>query len=81
MNPKIVAEVRSRFAGIMKLDASALDMDARLDDTYGVDSLNALRLVSELEVALDCDIPEAELMKIKSLNDVVRTCEAFLKQA
>jgi len=80
MNPRIVAEVRTRFAAIMKLDATTLDMDARLDDTYGVDSLNALRLVSELEIALDCDIPEAELMKLRTLNDVVRTCESFLKK-
>ena len=81
MNPKTVDEVRTRFAKIMKLDSQKLDMDAQLDDTYGVDSLNALRLVSELEVALDCDIPEAELMKIRTLNDVVRTCETFLKKS
>ena len=56
---RVIEEVRRRFADIMKLDAEGLDMQARLDDAYGVDSLNALRLVSELEVALDVDIPES----------------------
>ena len=57
----------------------SLDMDARLDDAYGMDSLNALRLVSELEVALDVDIPEDELASIRSLNDVVRLCATHAK--
>jgi acyl carrier protein len=79
METKVAEEVRQRFAGIMSLDAAALDMDARLVDTYGVDSLNALRLVSELEVALDVDIPEEELVSIQTLNDVVRLCHTHAR--
>jgi acyl carrier protein len=76
MNLKIATEVRRRFARIMDLDETSLDLDADLGDTYGVDSLNALRLVSELEVALGVDIPEDELQNIRTLKDVVRLCEA-----
>jgi acyl carrier protein len=71
---RVTEEVRRRFADIMKLEPDGLDMQARLDDAYGVDSLNALRLVSELEVALEVDIPEDELANIRCLNDVVRLC-------
>jgi acyl carrier protein len=79
MDARLSDEVRRRFADIMKLEADTLDMDARLDDAYGVDSLNALRLVSELEVALDVDIPEEELANIHCLNDVVRLCATHAK--
>lgn len=75
MDAKIVQEVRSRFAVIMDLDAEELDMEARLDDAYGVTSMNSMRLVSELEVELGIDIPEEEIEKICCLADVVRLCE------
>jgi acyl carrier protein len=78
---RVIEEVRRLFADIMKLDAAGLDMKARLDDAYGVDSLNALRLVSELEVALEVDIPEEELVNIRTLDDVVRLCRSHAKDS
>lgn len=75
MEPTIVAEVRTRFARMMNLDPAELDFDARLDDAYGVTSMNSMRLVSELEVELGIEIPEEEIKAMCTLADVVRLCE------
>ena len=77
MDPKIVEEVKKRFAEIMKLEMGTIDMEASLRDVYGLDSLNALRLISELEVGLGVDIPEDDLMDMQTLSDVVSTCEKY----
>jgi acyl carrier protein len=50
-------------------------MDARLDDVYGVTSMNSMRLISELEIELGLEIPEEKIRKIATLNDVVRLCD------
>ena len=75
MEPTIVAEVRTRFARMMDLDPATLDFAARLDDAYGVTSMNSMRLVSELEVELGIEIPEEEIKAMCTLQDVVRLCE------
>ena len=75
MDSSITQEVRTRFARIMHLDADQLDMDARLDDVYGVTSMNSMRLISELEIELGLEIPEEKIRQIATLNDVVRLCD------
>ncbi len=71
----IVQEVRTRFARIMQLDADKLDMEARLDDDYGVSSMSSMRLISELELEFGLEIPEEKIRQIATLNDVVRLCQ------
>jgi acyl carrier protein len=77
MDSKIVAEVKTRFARIMDLDPEGLDLEARLDDEYGVTSMSSMRLISELEVELGLEIPEAEIEQICNLGDVVRLCQRY----
>jgi acyl carrier protein len=80
MNSTIREEVQRRFAQIMKIDAGALDLDARLDDAYGVTSMQAMRLLSELELELGIDVPESEYQTLLTLNDVVRVCERLARR-
>jgi acyl carrier protein len=77
MDPKIVEEVKARFRQIMDIDTEDLDLEARLDDTYGVTSVNQMRLVSELEIALGVEIPEAEGKGACSLAELVHLCERY----
>jgi acyl carrier protein len=63
----------------MKLDSASLDMAARLDDAYGVTSMQAMRLLSELELELGIDIPEAEYKRLLTLNDVAGVCETYIR--
>jgi acyl carrier protein len=81
MDPKIVEEVKTHFRSIMDIDTQELDLEARLDDAYGVTSVNQMRLVSELEISLDIEIPEAEGKAACSLGDLVRLCERYSQSA
>lgn len=77
MDPRIVEEVTNRFSEIMSISPEGLDFNARLDDVYGVTSVNQMRLISDLEIALDIEIPEAEGKSACCLAEVVRLCERY----
>lgn len=79
MDPKIVEEVGTRFGEIMGISTEGLDFDARMDDVYGVTSVNLMRLISDLEIALDVEIPEAEGKQACTLAEVVRLCERHMQ--
>jgi acyl carrier protein len=63
--------VTSRFAEIMNLPPESLNLDADLFAEYGVTSVNALKLISQIEVEFDIDIDEDEARKIQKLSDVI----------
>jgi len=63
--------VSRRFAEIMDLPMDKLDLEASLADEYAVTSVNALKLISEIEVEFDVDINEDEARKIQKLSDVI----------
>lgn len=63
--------VTNRFSEIMKLDPKTIDVNAALAAEYGVDSMRALKLISQVEVEFDVDIEEEEARTIKTLNDVI----------
>jgi acyl carrier protein len=63
--------IKERFAEIMHLPGQQIDTDAHLAGEYGVTSLTALKLISEVEVEFDIDINENEARSIKKLNDVI----------
>ncbi|HWM92636.1 MAG TPA: acyl carrier protein [Thermoanaerobaculia bacterium] len=74
MDPRIVEEVKEKFSGIMGISPEGLDFDARLDDVYGVTSVNQMRLISELEISLGIEIPEADGKGACSLGEIARLC-------
>jgi len=63
--------VTTRFAEIMSLAPESLNLDANLFSEYGVTSVNALKLISQIEVEFDIDIDEDEARKIQKLSDVI----------
>jgi acyl carrier protein len=64
--------VLRNFGAIVQVAPEKLDLRANLAAEYGVDSLKALKLISQIEVEFDIDIEEDEAQRIKSLNDVVQ---------
>jgi acyl carrier protein len=68
--------VLRHFAAIMNLLPEGLNTRANLAAEYGVDSLKALKLISDIEVEFDIDIEEDEAQRINSLDDVVELIKA-----
>ncbi len=78
MTVDLVQLTKTRFAEMMDLDPEKIDMNARLDDAYGVTSMNSMRLVSGMEIELGIDVAEEDLEAIRCLNDVVGLCQRHL---
>lgn len=68
--------VGERFAGISGIPQQLVDPDANLFEVYALDSVKALKLISDIEVTFDIDIDEDEARGIRNLNDVIRLIES-----
>ncbi len=67
----IEEKIKSQFAPIAKVNEDEINMDANLFTQYGIDSLKAVKLISDVEVEFDIDIPDDTAQKICTLNDVI----------
>lgn len=63
--------VWSRFSTIAGIPVEELDGDQHLFDVYGLNSIKALKLISDIEVEFDIDIEQEEARSICTLNSVV----------
>lgn len=61
----------SRFSAIAGIPVAELDGTKHLFDVYCLDSIRALKLISDMEVEFDIDIEQEEARSICTLNDVV----------
>jgi acyl carrier protein len=67
--------VTQRFTTVMKLPENQIKFDASLAAEYGMDSIRALKLISQVEVEFDIEIERDEARSINSLNDVIKLVE------
>jgi len=70
--------VKTRFAAIIGMPAAGIDMGADLRGVYGIDSVKALKLISEVEVEFDADFEQEEVRLIHTLDDLVALLNAKL---
>jgi acyl carrier protein len=63
--------VWSRFSTIAGIPVDELDGDQHLFEVYGLSSIKALKLISDIEVEFDIDIEQEEARSICTLNRVV----------
>jgi acyl carrier protein len=71
--PKTAAEkVRVIAARIFQVDASSVTLEMGPDDIESWDSLNHLRLITEIESTFAVHLSMQQIQNIHSLDDVVR---------
>ncbi len=69
-------ELRAIIAEIAEIDdPSRITDDANLYQELGVDSMQALEIVLELEKRFNVAIPEAKLKEIKTFGDALRVAK------
>lgn len=71
--------IKSIFSAVQKIPINDIDTTANIFEVYHVDSLKAVKLLSTLEVELDIEIPEAEMQRIRTLDDVSVIVTRLLK--
>jgi len=69
----IVASVTGRTPEVLRTDATF--------DELGIDSLDRLNILFELESAFDIDIPDEEARGIQTVKQIVERVEAYVQRA
>jgi acyl carrier protein len=70
--PDVIEQtVWSRFSVIAGIPIDQLEGDKHLFEVYGLDSIQALKLISDMEVEFDIDIEQEEARAICTLDSVV----------
>jgi acyl carrier protein len=74
----IFEKVRAILAGQLDLEEDDITLDSCLVDDLGVDSLDLVDLVMNLEDEFDTEIPDEAIDGIKTVGDIVRYIEENL---
>ena len=67
-------------AKVAKRKTEDIRLDSRFED-LGMDSLDKVTLLFELEQTFDISIPEAEVQGIQTVGDIVGRLEAFISSS
>ena len=73
--PELEQKTQHIIAAHFKKHRGRLDLDTRLREDLGADSLDLLELVFTLEQELGVSIPDAEAAEIRTIGDTVRFVE------
>ena len=65
-------------AARFKADATALDPAADVFEALGIDSVQVLELLSELELEFDIEIPDYELRDVKTFTELATVVDRRL---
>ena len=68
-------QVKESLAEILSKDMDMIDMDTKLVDDLGVDSIDSVELIMAVEEVYDITIPEEDAMAMKTVGDVVEYIE------
>ena len=64
-------EVQKILAKQLRIDASKVQMDSKIKEDLGADSLNILQLLMKIEDDYDIMIPDEKLAHFETVRDVV----------
>lgn len=77
---QIICKVREIFREHLGIDMNNVELDAPLQ-SLEIDSLDMMNLAVALEKEFDVQISTADLMKIKSMEDVVTGLESKIQRS
>ncbi len=67
----IFEKLKSLIVDQMGVPEAAVTLDASFEEDLGADSLDTFELIMGLEEAFDIEIPEEDLVDMKTVGDVV----------
>lgn len=71
----VFEQVKESLAEILSKDVDMIDMDTKLVDDLGVDSIDSVELIMAVEEVYDITVPEEDGMAMKTVGDVVEYIE------
>ncbi|WP_227807135.1 acyl carrier protein [Mulberry dwarf phytoplasma] len=67
----VFEKIKALIATQLSLDASTITLDTSFKEDLGLDSLDALELVMEVEKTFQINISDATLQNFKTVQDIV----------
>ena len=77
-NDELEFEIRKLVAKIIEADPQKITPDAHFIEDLGADSMMALEIMAALEKKFGVTIPEDDLVKISSLNQVTKLVNSIM---
>ena len=72
----MLEQVKPLIAEALNLDEASITMEATLKDDLGIDSLDAVELIMELEDEFDVKIEDTEAQAFVTIADIIKLLEA-----
>lgn len=72
-------KIKDVMVDTLSIDAERIELESRLDEDLGIDSLDAVELSMALEEAFEIKIPDDELPDMKKVSDIVKVVEKYTK--
>ncbi|MFH1397950.1 MAG: acyl carrier protein [Candidatus Omnitrophota bacterium] len=76
---EIKKDVKNKVSEIIEVGEEKLKDETKFVEDLGVDSMMALEIVASIEKKYKISIPEADIPKIRCLNDIYTVLEKTLK--
>lgn len=80
MAENILQQIKSILTNSLGIDVEKVNMETTFND-LGMDSLDAMALLNELEMAYDIRLPNEEILKIRTIGQAVKAMETYAPQA
>ncbi|MGM9971092.1 MAG: acyl carrier protein [Anaeroplasmataceae bacterium] len=71
----MLEQVKEVLVSTTNIDENLITLEASLKDDLGIDSLDSVEIVLELESKFDVKISDEELASMKTVNDIVKLLE------
>ena len=73
-------KIKDILVGILKIKPDELKEDGKLYDDIGVDSTEAVEIITALEKAFNVELGDKEITKFSSINDIGKIIRAKLNK-
>lgn len=80
MERDVETEVISLLSRNMRIDEDMISMESLLNEKFGVDSVQAVTILFDLEDHFDIQIPNEDVQGLKRVGDIVRYVQSKLEQ-
>jgi acyl carrier protein len=80
MYDELTQKVIAHVAQVHSIPAETITPESSFDE-LGIDSLGAMSLVADLEIELGVDVPNEELLKVKTVGDAADSLGRVLAEA
>lgn len=78
INEVLFQKIKSILVKQLKIDIKKINLESRIINDFGADSLDAIELVMEIEEEFGIEIPDEDVEKMVTVEDIVKYIQAII---